>query len=129
VQVDVGQCCSVLRIWCGLKVVEGLEMSGSQANAAFRPARLKAAEAGPADSELFASRDGSVAFRLSRVRSRLFVQRTHRRPSGAVAVQYLLIDDPEGFRQWCEVEPTRFEHPILFERVKRYGDEALAAER
>ena len=42
-----------------------------------------------------------------------------------MAVQCLLIGGAEEFRRWCEVEPTRFEYPILFDRLLRCGDEVL----
>lgn len=71
------------------------------------------------------SPDGEVAFSLSIVGDRLFVQRTHRKEAGVVAVQCLLITELEDFRRWCEVEPTRFDHPVVFDRVRRFGNEVF----
>lgn len=84
------------------------------------------AERPPADGELLASPDGSVAFRLARSGRGLFVQRTQRSTPGLIAIQCLLISDAEEFRRWCDAEPIRFEHPVVFDRLRRYGDEVLA---
>jgi hypothetical protein len=71
------------------------------------------------------SDDGAVSFLLKAFDGRLFIERTHRSQAGTMAVQCLLIGDPEEFRRWCEVEPTRFEHPVVFDRLWRCGDEVL----
>lgn len=73
------------------------------------------------------SEDGTIAFSLKPVGARLFIERTHRRCAGTTAVQCLLIDGQEQFRRWCELEPTRFEHPVLFDRLRRYGNEVLGS--
>ncbi len=93
------------------------------------PIALAAAELPIAGGQVFASADLAVAFCLAMVSDRLLVQRTLRHATGAVAVQCFLIDGPEDFRQWCDVDPTRFDDPGLFDRVRRYGDEAFAARR
>lgn len=71
------------------------------------------------------SDDGAVSFELKAAGGRLFIERTHRSEAGTMAVQCLLIGGREEFRRWCEVEPTRFEHPVVFDRVWRYGNEVL----
>lgn len=80
------------------------------------------AEAGVAEMK---SDDGAVSFSLRPVGARLFIERTHRRHAGTVAVQCLLIEGREEFRRWCELEPTRFDHPVLFDRLRRHADEIL----
>lgn len=75
---------------------------------------------------LLASPDGSVVFTLAPKGSRLFVQRMQRRTDRLVAVQCLLIRSADEFRRWCDVEPMRFEHPVVFDQLRRYGDEVLA---
>lgn len=79
--------------------------------------------------EQLSSRDGAIAFSLSSVGNRLFVQRTHRNRAGTVAIQCLVISDRDEFRNWCEVEPTRFEDPVVFDRLRRYGDDVLGCDR
>jgi hypothetical protein len=71
------------------------------------------------------SDDGAVCFALKVAGGRLFIERTHRSQAGRMAVQCLLIGGQDEFRRWCEVEPTRFENPIVFDRLWRYGDEVL----
>lgn len=74
---------------------------------------------------LIESADGAVSFAMKVTGTRLFIERTHRSQAGTMAVQCLLIDGREEFRRWCELEPTRFEHPVVFDRLWRYGDEVL----
>lgn len=71
------------------------------------------------------SDDGAVSFALKVTGDRLFVERTHRSNAGTMTVQCLLIDSHEEFRRWCAVEPTRFQHPVVFDRLWRYGNEVL----
>jgi hypothetical protein len=71
------------------------------------------------------SDDGRMCFALKTTAGRLFIERTHRGEAGTIAVQCLLIGGREEFRRWCDVEPARFEHPVVFDRVWRYGNEVL----
>jgi hypothetical protein len=71
------------------------------------------------------SDDGMVSFAVRHTGARLFIERTHRNRMGTMAVQCLLISGREEFEHWCELEPTRFEHPVLFVRLWRYGDEVF----
>jgi len=71
------------------------------------------------------SEDGAVAFTLRPCGSDLFVERTQRRPLGTLTVQCLRFSDGEAFERWCKVEPTRFDYPILFDRLCRHGDDVL----
>jgi hypothetical protein len=66
-----------------------------------------------------------VSFAVRRTGGRLFIERTHRNQTGTMAVQCLHISGREEFRRWCELEPTRFEHPVLFVRLWRYGNEVF----
>ena len=79
----------------------------------------------PDGREIVASSDGAVTFTLQAIGARLFVQRTQRQTLGLMAIQCLLIDSHAEFRRWCEVEPARFDHPVVFDRLRRYGDEVL----
>jgi hypothetical protein len=92
-----------------------------------RPARSpQATTPRPADGEMVESADGSLLFRLSVVEGRLFVQRTQRGAARPITVQCMVLGDAKDFRQWCDAEPTRFEHPVVFDRLRRYGDEVFA---
>lgn len=70
-----------------------------------------------------ASDDGVVTYAVGTAGSRLFIQRTQHSKRGTLAEQCLLIADRDGFRRWCAAEPTRFQYPILFDRLRRCGDE------
>jgi hypothetical protein len=89
-------------------------------------ARDVAAAMSEPDCALLTSPDGLVAFTLAPRGNRLFVQRTQRRADQLVAIQCLLIRNADDFRRWCDVEPTRFEHPVVFDQLRRYGDEVFA---
>lgn len=82
-----------------------------------------------ATTVVIASADGTVTFSLSDRGHRLFVQRAERKVSWLVAVQCLMIDDAEDFSLWCDTEPVRFQHPVVFDRLKRYGDEVFSIDR
>lgn len=72
-----------------------------------------------------ASDDGALTYLVKAAGSRLFMQRTRRDGAGTLAVQCLLFAGPEDFGRWCAVEPTRFEHPLLFDRLRRCGDDVF----
>jgi hypothetical protein len=69
--------------------------------------------------------DGRLTFLLSRSARGLFVRRIEHEEAGIVTVQCLVISSMEAFRRWCDVEPARLAHPVLFDQLRRYGDDAL----
>ena len=73
------------------------------------------------------SEDGAVAYVLRRARMGLSVVRTQRRPLDAHVIQSLLFSSGEEFDRWCESDPVRFEHPMLYEKLRRAGDELLVS--
>lgn len=75
------------------------------------------------------SDDGSVAFALKASRFGLYVQRTQRRPLDAHVIQAMVFDSNEAFVRWCESDPIRFDHPVLYSQLRRHGDEALCTKR
>lgn len=75
------------------------------------------------------SDDGSVAFALKASRFGLYVQRTQRRPLDAHVIQAMVFDSNEAFVRWCESDPIRFDHPVLYSQLRRHGDEALYTKR
>lgn len=88
-------------------------------------AALSCTHGGPATAGklCIASDDGVVSYSVGAAGSRLFIQRTQHSKLGTLAEQCLLIADRDGFRRWCAAEPTRFQYPILFDRLRRCGDE------
>lgn len=101
------------------------ERPGSRRGSRWRGGIGAASSAGAGEMK---SDDGTISFSLRPVGERLFIERTHRRHAGTMAVQCLLIEGREEFRRWCELEPTRFDHPVLFDRLRRHGDEILDQE-
>jgi hypothetical protein len=71
------------------------------------------------------SDDGALTYALKPAGAGLFIQRTQHTKDKALAVQCLLIAGHEEFRRWCDVEPARFDHPILFVRLQRCGNAVL----
>jgi hypothetical protein len=57
--------------------------------------------------------------------SALHVERIQRGSPGPHIVQYMRFDTAEAFRSWIELDPTRFEDPLLYSRLRRQGDELL----
>ena len=69
------------------------------------------------------SDDGRVTYAVGSAGSRLFIQRSQCTRLGMLAEQCLLIPDRDGFHRWCATEPIRFQYPMLFDRLRRRGDE------
>jgi len=74
---------------------------------------------------ILATEDGALAFSMRASHAGLYVERTQRRPLGARLVQFMVFDGSEAFLRWCTVDPVRFDHPLLFGRLRRQGDELL----
>ena len=87
----------------------------------------KAARTPVAGEFILATEDGALAFSLRALRSGLYVERTQRRPLGALLVQSMIFDGNEAFLRWCAADPVRFDHPLLSGRLRRQGDELLRA--
>ncbi len=66
---------------------------------------------------------GEVKFFLQRVAGGLYVEREDIPRLGLQSIQSLQFADADGFRQWCDDDPVRFEHPTLHIDLKRQGDE------
>lgn len=73
--------------------------------------------------------DAVVAITLHRTTHGLLVERVQHRPAGSQLTQAMLFRDAAAFAVWCAADPARFEHPMLHERLRREGDEALRSER
>ena len=88
----------------------------------------KAKDREPPD-RLLASEDGGVAFVLRPSNAGLYVERTQRRPLDTHIVQSMVFESFEVFLRWCEADPVRFDHPVLYKRLRRDGDDLLHAKR
>lgn len=76
-----------------------------------------------------ASRDATVAFALRATAFGLLIERTQRQAVGTRLVQTMVFEDKPTFDRWCDSEPMRFEDPMLYDRLRREGHEALGGQR
>ena len=83
----------------------------------------------PTEHRLWVSQDGSVGFVLCASINGLLIERTLRQTIGARLVQCMVFGDTGTFDRWCESEPMRFEDPVLYDRLRREGHEALGGKR
>ncbi len=81
------------------------------------------------DQLALTSNDGALAFVLKASAAGLYVERTQRRPLHAHIVQSIVFESIDSFLRWCEADPVRFDHPVLYSRLRRHGDEILRAKR
>ena len=65
---------------------------------------------------------GSLRLFLQRVAGGLYVEREDSRRRGIHTCQLLHFSDRARFEQWCDDDPIRFAHPLLYARLKRDGD-------
>ena len=78
-----------------------------------------------ASAQLLASSDGALEFAIHRVPTGLMIEKRLWRPSGPRTAQTLFFRDAAGFDRWCELEPVRFEDPLLYGELRRQGHDAL----
>jgi hypothetical protein len=68
-------------------------------------------------------RHGVLRFVLRRVTGGLYVEREERPRKGTrtnISVQFA---DREGFKRWCDEDPSRFDTPLLHQRMRRDAEE------
>lgn len=68
-----------------------------------------------------ASPDGALAFTLKRTPSGLCVERTQHRPLQPRLVLSFVFTRDDTFQRWCDTEPVRFDHPVLFSFLRSEG--------
>lgn len=73
--------------------------------------------------------DATLAFQLMPTAAGLLIERTWHRPTGTVLRQAMLLTDHRDFEQWCEGDPVRFDDPVLWARLRRYGDDVFGPRR
>jgi len=66
-----------------------------------------------------------MRFFLQRVAGGLYVEREDIPRLGTQTLQSLQFSTADGFREWCDNDPVRFEYPVLHIDLKRQGDELL----
>ena len=68
-------------------------------------------------------RRGEVRFFLQRVAGGLYVEREEIPRRGLRTMQSLRFVNAAQFNRWCDADPVRFEHPLLYVSLKRDGDD------
>ena len=82
-----------------------------------------------AGERTLASRDATVVFAMRATAFGLLIERTQRQAVGTRLVQTMVFEDQPTFDRWCDSEPMRFEDPMLYDRLRREGHEALGGQR
>lgn len=72
------------------------------------------------------NREGAVAFRLSRLKTGLCVERLQQRYGMGVAVHALQFEDEAAFVAWCTSDRLQFRFPLVYSNLKRTGCALLA---
>jgi len=67
------------------------------------------------------SEDGAVQFTLAPAARGVFVERIELRGDAARVIQTMLFTDGGSFDRWCDTDATRFDHPVLYVRLKHDG--------
>lgn len=76
----------------------------------------------------FSSGDGSLSFVVKPTPAGLYIERLQRRSLGSRLTQSMVFDDVDWFIRWCEADPMRFDHPVLYQQLRRQGDAYFSAQ-
>jgi hypothetical protein len=76
-------------------------------------------------AHVLVSSDGSIEFAIRRGSAGLMIEKRVWRPSGQRTAQTLFFRDTAGFDRWCDLEPVRFDDPLLHGELRRHGHECL----
>ncbi|MBE7418411.1 MAG: hypothetical protein HS128_11805 [Ideonella sp.] len=68
-------------------------------------------------------REGVIRFVLRRVAGGLYVERDELPRKGTRTSISVEFKDRDGFGRWCDSDPSRFDSPLLHQRVRRAADE------
>jgi hypothetical protein len=73
--------------------------------------------------------DGSISFLLQASAVGLYLEHRQQVSLTEQYVQCMIFESSELFSRWCDGDPVRFEHPILFGQLKRLGEDMHHAGR
>ena len=76
---------------------------------------------------LLTSTDGTTAFAISRTTTALVVEKRHCPLEGPQTSHVMLFENGAAFDRWCDIEPTRFDDPLLCDQLRRRGHEFFVA--
>jgi len=72
------------------------------------------------------SADGTTAFAVSEMANALVIEKRHCPPNGPRTSHVMLFENAAVFDRWCDIEPARFEDPLLCNQLRRKGHEFFA---
>lgn len=78
-------------------------------------------------SSLLISKDGTIAFALKRSASGLLVEKRYCRSTGLRISHLMIFQSQSVFDRWCDIEPTRFDDPLLCDKLRRCAHELFAS--
>lgn len=73
------------------------------------------------------SSSGTVAFAIARTASGLFIERRSCPKSGPRTSHAMIFKDISTFDRWCDIEPARFDDPLLCDLLRRRGHDLFSA--
>jgi hypothetical protein len=79
------------------------------------------------DGCVLISRDGMIAFAISRTKSGLCIEKRCCPHTGPRTSHAMIFVDEAIFDRWCNVEPTRFDDPVLWNQLRRCGHDLFPA--
>jgi hypothetical protein len=69
---------------------------------------------------------GTVAFAIAKTPTGLFIEKRCCPPTGPRTSHAMLFEDRSTFDRWCDIEPTRFDDPLLCDLLRRRGHDIFA---
>lgn len=73
------------------------------------------------------SANGMTAFAVSETPTALVVEKRYCPNDGTRISQLMTFESAATFDRWCDIEPTRFDDPLLSDQLRRRGHEFFAA--
>ncbi|CAM4014592.1 hypothetical protein ROSA5918_18940 [Roseateles saccharophilus] len=68
-----------------------------------------------------------TAFAVSEMATALVIEKRHCPQDGPRTSHVMLFENAAVFDRWCDIEPSRFEDPLLCDQLRRKGHEFFAA--
>lgn len=69
---------------------------------------------------------GTVAFAIAQTSTGLIIEKRTCPQTGPRTSHAMLFKDRSTFDQWCDIEPTRFDDPLLCDLLRRRGHDIFA---
>ncbi|MCV2367012.1 hypothetical protein [Roseateles oligotrophus] len=73
------------------------------------------------------SEDGSIRFLLQASAAGLYLERHQQVSPTEQYALCMIFETSELFARWCDSEPIRFEHPVLYSQLRRQGEDMFHA--